>query len=169
MGFASGLGLVWLFALTLATGGARAQAEARPAALERPADYALVWADDFSNTGLPDPAKWAFDTGRNKLGWYNHELQYYSRERVDNAEARDGKLVITARKESLSSAPDWGRQRYTSARLITRGKAEWTYGFFEVRAKVACGKGTWPAIWMLGSQGDWPAAGELDILEHIGH
>ena len=169
MGFASGLGLVWLFALTLATGGARAQAEATPAALERPADYALVWADDFSNTGLPDPAKWAFDTGRNKLGWYNHELQYYSRERAENAEARDGKLVITARKESLSSAPDWGRQRYTSARLITRGKAEWTYGFFEVRAKVACGKGTWPAIWMLGSQGDWPAAGELDILEHIGH
>ena len=142
---------------------------AEPAALVVPAGYGLVWSDEFSVDGLPDPAKWAYDTGRNKAGWYNHELQYYSPERAQNAELRGGRLVITARKETPSSAPDWGRQRYTSARMLTRGKAEWTYGFFEIRARLACGKGTWPAIWMLGSQGDWPAGGELDIMEHIGH
>ena len=142
---------------------------AEPAALVVPAGYGLVWSDEFSVDGLPDPAKWAYDTGRNKAGWYNRELQYYSPEREQNAALRGGRLVITARKETPSSAPDWGRQRYTSARMLTRGKAEWTYGFFEIRARLACGKGTWPAIWMLGSQGDWPAGGELDIMEHIGH
>ena len=163
-------GLLLLAALLhLPCGAARAQPAAAPAALAVPAGYTLVWADDFSVPGPPDPAKWSYDTERNKAGWHNHELQYYSAERAENADVRDGRLVLTARKESRSSAADWGRQRYTSARLLTRGKAEWTYGFFEIRAKLACGKGTWPAIWMLGSQSGWPAGGELDIAEHIGH
>ncbi len=157
---------VWLATMLLAACCAGAQAQP---SLAMPAGYALVWSDEFTEPGVPNSAKWSYDTGRNKAGWHNNELQYYSAERTENAALRNGRLVITARRESLSSAPDWGRQRYTSARLITRGKAEWTYGFFEIRAKVACGKGTWPAIWMLGSQGDWPAGGELDILEYIGH
>jgi beta-glucanase (GH16 family) len=169
VGVAASRGLVWLAALAVAAECAAAQAGAKPAVLGVPADYTLVWSDDFERVGLPDPARWAFDTGRNKDGWYNNELQYYSAENAGNAVQRDGRLVITARKETPSAAPDWGGQRYTSARLLTRGKAEWTYGFFEVRARIACGKGTWPAIWMLGSQGDWPAGGELDIMEHIGH
>jgi beta-glucanase (GH16 family) len=76
--------------------------------------------------------------------------------------------VITARKEQMTSASDWGGQPYTSSRMLTKGKVDWTYGFFEIRAKLPCGKGTWPAIWMLGSQGEWPAGGELDILEQVG-
>jgi len=139
-----------------------------PSTLAVPANYQLVWADEFDTAGLPDPASWVHDIGMNRQGWHNRELQYYADRRPENAEVRDGRLVITARKETLSSAADWGGQHYTSARLITQGKAEWTYGFFEVRAKMPCGKGTWPAIWMLGSQGPWPDAGELDILEHVG-
>ena len=158
----------WLVVSSLAA-SVCARAEVASVAMSVPAGYTLVWSDDFSGQGGPDATKWAYDTGRNRNGWHNHELQYYSRDRTENAVQRDGRLIITARKESLSSAADWGRQRYTSARLITRGKAKWTYGFFEVRARLACGKGTWPAIWMLGSQGDWPAGGELDIMEHIGH
>jgi beta-glucanase (GH16 family) len=104
----------------------------------------------------------------NKQGWHNRELQYYSRSRPENSALRAGKLIITARRESLNSASDWGGQAYTSARLITLGKAQWTYGFFEVRAKMPCGRGSWPAIWMLGVEGQWPAGGELDILEHMG-
>ncbi len=133
-----------------------------------PNGYALVWADEFSNNGLPDATKWEYDTGMNQQGWHNHELQYYSRARVENSEVRDGKLLITARKESLNTAPDWGGQRYTSARLITQGKQAWTYGYFEIRARLPCGIGSWPAIWMLGSTGNWPAGGELDIMEQIG-
>lgn len=133
-----------------------------------PAHYKLVWADEFDKPGLPDPARWVFDTVRNKDGWYNNEQQYYSAGREANAVVRDGRLFITARKESLNTQADWGGQKYTSARLITRGKADWLYGFFEVRAKLPCGKGTWPAIWMLGTGGRWPEDGELDIMEHRG-
>ena len=130
-------------------------AAATPTTLTLPAGYTLVWSDEFNTTGLPDAAKWNYDTGRNKAGWYNNELQYYSAARLENAELRDGNLVITARKERMSSAADWGGQPYTSARLLTAGKAAWTYGYFEIRAKLPCGKGTWPAIWTLGSGGDW--------------
>jgi beta-glucanase (GH16 family) len=133
-----------------------------------PPGYRLVWSDEFATDGLPDPAKWTYDTSRNKQGWHNEELQYYSAAGPDNAVVKGGRLVITARKESRSTAPDWGGQRYTSARLNTRGKASWTYGFFEVSAKLPCGKGTWPAIWMLGTGGRWPEDGELDIMEHVG-
>ena len=133
-----------------------------------PAGYALVWSDEFSTDGLPDPSKWAYDTGMNKAGWHNRERQYYSPARAENAEVRGGRLVIQARKELMTQAADWGGQRYTSSRLLTKGLSEWTYGFFEVRAKLPCGKGSWPAIWMLNSAVDWPRGGELDIMEHVG-
>jgi beta-glucanase (GH16 family) len=136
--------------------------------LAPPAGYQLVWADEFECDGLPDPTRWAYDTGMNKAGWHNRELQYYAGPRAENAVVRGGRLVITARRESLSTAPDWGGQRYTSTRLFTHGRRDWTYGFFEVRAKLPCGLGTWPAIWLLNSAMDWPAGGELDIMEHVG-
>lgn len=133
-----------------------------------PEGHVLVWADEFDTPGLPDPARWVHDTNRNQAGWYNNEKQYYAGPRAENAVVRDGKLVITSRREALRTAPDWGGQHYTSARLITRGKGDWTYGFFEIRARMPCGLGTWPAIWSVGSGGRWPDDGELDILEHIG-
>lgn len=133
-----------------------------------PASYRLAWADEFDTPGLPDATRWDYDTERNRFGWYNNERQYYCAARPENARVVDGKLRITARLESLSSAPDWGGQRYTSARLITRGKAAWTYGFFEIRAKLPCGRGTWPAIWTLGTGGVWPDDGEIDIMEQVG-
>lgn len=134
-----------------------------------PPGYALVWSDEFSGAGLPDSGKWSYDTEANATGWYNNELQYYAAARPQNSRIRNGALVITARKERLTSAPDYGKQAYTSARLITRDKASWTYGFFEVRAKLPCGRGTWPAIWMLGtSNAPHPANGEIDIMEQVG-
>ena len=133
-----------------------------------PANYKLVWADEFHVDGLPDATHWAYDTERNRLGWYNNEQQYYSAARLENSRVSGGTLRITARLESLSNAADWGGQRYTSARLLTRGKAAWTYGYFEVRARLPCGRGTWPAIWTLGTGGLWPDDGELDIMEQVG-
>jgi beta-glucanase (GH16 family) len=138
------------------------------AQLSLPADHRLVWSDEFDTPGLPDAAKWSYDIGRNREGWFNNEKQYYGNGRIENSEVREGRLIITARKEQLTSASDFGGQAYTSARLLTQGKGDWTHGFFEVSAKLPCGQGTWPAIWMLGSTGDWPARGEMDILEHVG-
>ena len=103
-----------------------------------------------------------------RLGWWNNERQYYAAARFQNSGVQDGRLHITARREALSALPDWGGQAYSSARLVTRGKASWTYGFFEIRARMPCGTGTWPALWMLGSGGIWPDDGEIDILEHVG-
>jgi beta-glucanase (GH16 family) len=134
----------------------------------RLAGLTLVWSDEFDRDGLPDASRWDYDTDRNRLGWFNNELQYYARERLENARVEGGRLIITARREELRTAADWGGQRYTSARLVTRGKASWTYGVFEVRAKLPCGQGTWPAIWMLGTGGRWPDDGEIDILEQTG-
>ncbi len=133
-----------------------------------PAGYVLVWSDEFALDGLPDASHWDYDTDRNKAGWYNNELQYYARDRAANAVAAGGRLIVTARKESLSSAADWGGQPYTSARLVTRGKAAWTYGYFDVRARLPCGQGTWPAIWTLGTGGVWPNDGEIDLMEQVG-
>jgi beta-glucanase (GH16 family) len=130
--------------------------------------WKLAWADEFDGSGLPDASKWNYDTSRNQLGWFNNELQYYARDRLENARVEGGKLIITARKERLTLASDYGNQAYTSARLITQGKASWTHGFFEVRAKLPCGLGTWPAIWMLGTRGTWPDDGEIDIVEQTG-
>jgi beta-glucanase (GH16 family) len=130
--------------------------------------WQLVWHDEFDRDGLPDASKWDYDTEYNRRGWWNNELQYYSRARLDNTRVADGKLVITARRERLSNAADFGGQNYTSARLITRGKASWTYGRFEVRAKLPCALGTWPAIWTLGTGGVWPNDGEIDIMEQKG-
>lgn len=130
--------------------------------------WQLVWHDEFDRDGLPDPAKWDYDTEYNRRGWWNNEQQYYSRERLENSRVADGKLFITARRERLSAAPDFGGQIYTSARLITRGKASWTYGRLEVSAKLPCALGTWPAIWTLGTGGVWPDDGEIDIVEQKG-
>lgn len=132
------------------------------------AGWTLAWADEFNTDGLPDATKWDYDTDRNLAGWYNGERQYYARNRLDNARVEGGKLIITARKESLTSAADYGGQNYTSARLVTRGKASWTYGFVQVRAMLPCGAGTWPAIWTLGTRGTWPDDGEIDLMEQTG-
>lgn len=134
-----------------------------------PKGYKLVWSDEFDKNGLPDPGKWQYDTEANETGWYNNEKQYYAVKRLENSRVQNGKLTITARKERLTSASDYGGQNYTSARLITRGKASWIYGYYEIRARLPCGRGTWPAFWMLGPEEiPWPDNGELDIMEQVG-
>lgn len=123
----------------------------------------LVWSDEFDKDGLPDPTKWGYDVGGN--GWGNKELEYYTKERKENARVENGNLIIEARKEPYQG------NAYTSARLLTQNTATWTYGKFEIRAKIPAGRGTWPAIWMLGkniSSAGWPKCGEIDIMEHVG-
>lgn len=144
------------------------------------ADWNLVWSDEFSGDGLPDTSKWNYEQGFER----NQEAQYYTRARKENARVKNGNLVIEARRESWPNpnydadapARRWQRSRkaaaYTSASLVTRHKADWTYGRIEVRAKLPQGRGVWPAIWMLGSvRGEigWPACGEIDIMEYVGY
>jgi len=137
--------------------------------VNRPADARLAWSDEFDGDRL-DLDKWEYDTARNKEGWHNGELQYYSAGRPENVGVANGLLRIEARREALDPAKysDWGGQNYTSARLLSKG-AGWTYGFYEIRAKLPCARGTWPAIWMLPvDMKAWPDDGEIDIMEQVG-
>ncbi|GAA4768937.1 hypothetical protein GCM10023219_13780 [Stakelama sediminis] len=128
---------------------------------------APTFADEFNKLSV-DRRKWRFDTSRNATGWFNHEKQYYADDRPQNSRIENGALVIEARHETLSKAkyPDWGGQHYTSAKLVSRKSMG--YGFYEIRAKLPCARGTWPAIWMLPSSGTWPDEGEIDIMEMVG-
>jgi beta-glucanase (GH16 family) len=124
----------------------------------------LVWSDEFNYKGLPDSARWGYDTGGH--GWGNNELQFYTAGRLENARVENGHLIIQARKENYHD------KQYTSARLITKNKGDWKYGRMEIRARLPKGKGMWPAIWMLPTDweyGDWPKSGEIDIMEHVGY
>jgi beta-glucanase (GH16 family) len=126
------------------------------------AQWQLVWQDEFNNNGLPDSTKWTYDTGGH--GWGNNELQYYTSNRLKNARVENGILTIEAHREDTAS------KAFTSARLITRGKASWQYGKIVVSAKLPEGRGTWPAIWTLPDKPNmtWPDDGEIDIMEHVG-
>jgi beta-glucanase (GH16 family) len=137
--------------------------------LSRPAGASLVWSDEFDGRAL-DEDKWAFDTSRNKEGWWNGERQYYAANRPKNLRIEGGRLIIEAWHERLGprTFADWGGQEYTSGKIVSKG-AGWTYGFYEVRAKLPCARGTWPAIWMLPvDMKQWPDDGEIDIMEHVG-
>lgn len=124
----------------------------------------LVMQDEFDTNGAPNSEIWGYDIGTGENGWGNNELQYYT-DRADNVQINSGILTITVREESFEGSS------YTSARLLTKGKFEQTYGRFETRIKLPWGQGIWPAFWMLGADIDsnpWPAAGEIDIMEFRG-
>ena len=127
-------------------------------------DYTnLVFSDEFNTDGAPDSSKWGYDLGAG--GWGNAEAQYYTNS-ANNVIVQGGNLKITAKAENFNSS------NYTSARLKSENKFEFTYGKVEVRAKLPSGGGTWPAIWMLGQNyatNSWPACGEIDIMEHKGN
>jgi len=126
----------------------------------------LVWSDEFDYEGAPDPTKWTHETGAG--GWGNQERQFYT-DSLDNSRVEDGRLIIEVHQELEGRSAT-----YTSARLITREKAQWKYGRIEARAKLPRTTGTWPAIWMLAAdrlhgRDLWPDNGEIDIMEAVGY
>jgi beta-glucanase (GH16 family) len=129
----------------------------------------LVWSDEFNNDGLPDSTKWGYDLGDGcptLCGWGNGESQYYTANRKENARIEGGMLIVEAHKERKN------KSEYTSAKLISKNKGDWTYGRIEARIQCPTGRGTWPAFWMMPTDwkyGGWPSSGEIDIMEHVGH
>lgn len=130
--------------------------------------WKLVWSDEFTQAGAPDPEKWRYEVGMVRNG----EAQLYTDNRRENVRVEDGVLLIEARKETMEIPGKAGKTaKYTSGSIDTRGKADWLYGRIEVRAKVPKGRGIWPAIWMMppDSKAGWPACGEIDIMEYVGY
>ncbi|WP_435417989.1 glycoside hydrolase family 16 protein [Parerythrobacter aurantius] len=144
-----------------------------------PAKWTLVWADEFDGDRI-DRSKWDFDI--DCWGGGNNERQCYT-DSARNASVEQGVLRIVARREDTrgpafppylaAQQPDpraTAVKPFSSARMVTRGKAAWRYGKIEVRAKLPQGQGTWPAIWMLpedNTYGGWARSGEIDILEAV--
>ncbi len=123
----------------------------------------LVWNEEF--TSPLSASNWNYEIGNGSGGWGNNELEYYTSS-TKNSFVSNGNLIIEARKESI------GGFNYSSARLTTQNKKTFTYGRVDIRAKLPQGKGIWPALWMLGSNitgVGWPASGEIDIMEYLGH
>jgi len=122
----------------------------------------LVWSDEFDGEELNE-SFWNYETGNGQGGWGNQELQYY---RKENTFMKDGHLVIQARKENFAGF------NYTSSRIQTMDKFEFTFGRVDIRAVLPEGQGIWPALWSLGanfSEVGWPRCGEMDIMELVGH
>ena len=135
-------------------------------------NWELLWSDEFNDDEL-DLTKW------NKLnwkpGWVNNELQAYT-DRDTNIFLENGHLVLQGNIEPGYSGTDYVGNNYvadyTSGRVNTDDKFSTTYGRFDIKAKLPAGKGSWPAIWMLGesiSSIGWPQCGEIDIMEHVGY
>ena len=127
--------------------------------------WELVWSDEFDGNTL-DATKWTPQLGDgcpDLCGWGNNELQWYTDR---NHTVANGFLTIEAKQEPT------GNKNYSSSRLRSINKGDWTYGRFEIRAKLPIGKGLWPAIWMLPTDpsiyGVWAASGEIDIMELVG-
>lgn len=140
------------------TGAAGAQA---------PDGWTLEWADEFATDGRPNPANWTYEIGLVR----NEEAQSYQ---PANAFCRDGHLILEARRERIpnpgfkAGATDWRSRQfsdYSSASITTQGLHAWQYGRFEMRGRIDTDSGMWPAFWTLGADGEWPDAGEIDVME----
>lgn len=130
--------------------------------------YHLVWNDEFNTEGSPDKSVWQFEHGFVR----NEELQWYTEA---NASCENGVLLIKALRQTIanneydSASKDWRKNRqyagYTSASINTAKSHAWLYGRFEIRARIDTAKGSWPAIWTLGTNEEWPKNGEIDLME----
>lgn len=128
----------------------------------KPVEWILDWEDQFDKDGLPDPAIWSYEEGKLR----NNETQYYTKNRLDNARCENGLLILEARKDNFNG------NTVSSASIHTYGKKSILYQKIEVRAKVPEGRGSWPAIWLLGENINkdtgWPDCGEIDMMENVG-
>ncbi len=135
------------------------------------AGWTLTWSDEFNGPdgSAVDPTWWIHDVGG--TGWGNAELEDYT-DGTQNAVVEGGNLVITATTAGASAYQCSGAPcKYTSARLLTKGKFTQQYGRFEARIQIPSGQGLWPAFWLLGDDIDsvgWPKCGEIDIMENVG-
>lgn len=142
-----------------------------------PDGWELVWSDEFNEEEgtAPNPDNWSYEIGDGTIngipGWGNDERQYYTDSTDNAATDGEGNLVITLLEATDGELCYYGECEYTSARLLTKHKAEFAYGRIEASIEVPEGEaGLWPAFWSLGTDIDqvgWPQTGEIDFMEYV--
>lgn len=125
--------------------------------------YQLVFEEDFSKQISLNPTIWNREVGSK---WSNNESQCYT-DSQNHCFIKDGTLHLVAQLYSQTNC------KYQSARINTLNKKHFQYGKFIFRAKMPNGKGSWPAIWFLGTNVKehvrWPLCGEIDLVEFAGN
>jgi beta-glucanase (GH16 family) len=160
-------GFALIILMTFVQVGCGGESDSEPVTvIASPAGWVLDWSEEFDGTSL-NTSVWTHDLGGS--GWGNNELQHYQ---ASNAAVANGVLTVTAKQEFV------GGKSYTSSRIQTSRKKTFTYGRFEIRAKLPSTKGMWPAFWLLGStcnawnlyggSVNWPKCGEIDAMEMVG-
>lgn len=127
--------------------------------------WGITWADYFSTSSAPDSANWSYQTGGG--GWGNDELETYVSSYANCHGISDGSSP-TGQALQIEAQTDNSGNWY-SARINTYGKYSFGVGTY---LAICCrfpdaGPGYWPAGWCLGTQGSWPACGEIDVAESI--
>lgn len=132
-------------------------------------DWQMVWHDEFEGSGPLNTDIWEAERGFVR----NEEYQWYQQK---NAYRQDGVLVLEGRLDSIPNpryregSNRWQENRpyakYSSASVNTRRSYSFLYGRMEVRARIPAVIGSWPAIWLLGTKGEWPSNGEIDVMEY---
>jgi len=122
--------------------------------------WKLVWKDDF-NTHHLDTGKWTM-IPPGKSDWNKHMSTYKDCFWFDS-----GYVYLRGiRNPDTASDP----RPFITGGIYTKGKFAFQYGKIEIRAKLECATGAWPAMWMLAEQnkyGAYPKNGEIDIMEHL--
>ena len=159
------MGLSILTAGSLLSGGGNAEGTAVvPTETPKLEGYELLWSDEFDGDKLNEEI-WTRE--ERDPGWTNNELQEYTNSE-ENSYVKDGCLVLKAIKTDKD-----GKDYYTSGKVNSQNKADFTYGKVVARAKAPAGQGLWPAIWMMPKDesfyGQWPKCGEIDIMEVLGN
>ncbi|OHT04084.1 Beta-glucanase [Tritrichomonas foetus] len=127
-------------------------------------NWTLAWSDEFDYNGLPDSRYWNYEVGYVR----NNEKQYYMKADPRNSRVENGYLIVEAHHDEDHEINNT-KYDYSSASLFTKGKVNFLYGKFESYLRVPPGKGTWPALWMVGIVTPvWPQKGEIDIMEYVG-
>ncbi|WP_461068508.1 glycoside hydrolase family 16 protein [Spirosoma horti] len=160
---------IFLLILVISKYGFAQSSRASESVTQSSTAWKLVWADEFTADGPPDPKNWTFEKGFVR----NNELQWYQ---PDNARCENGLLIIEGRREKRpnptyqANSTNWKTNRpsidYTASSLTTNGLHQWQYGRFDMKARIDTHPGLWPAFWTLGVAGEWPSNGEIDIMEY---
>lgn len=124
--------------------------------------WKLVWQDDFNGPQL-DTTKWT-RIPPNNAAWGKHMTA------DDRCYRLDSGLLYLRGINNPDTLKD--PRPFLTGGIYTKGKFAFQYGKIEIRAKLECAQGAWPAMWMLAEKdkyGTYPRNGEIDIMEHLNY